>query len=219
MRIAWCTPFGPQSAIGRVSELVVEQLVRRPDIEVDVWQPRQSVGRRWSGMTRTVDPRDFSPLEEYDRVVYHLGNHAGNHFDLWLAAQQVPGVVVLHDTVLSSLFHEDLVGGGRYAAELGAWYGRDARALAERVLRGSGETPPWLREGGMAYPFLSLAASQAQAVVVHSEYAARAARDVVLAEVEVIGLPVEAANFPSTTRSDLGLPDDVPILLQAGIFH
>ncbi|MBD7999897.1 glycosyltransferase [Oerskovia gallyi] len=221
MRIAWCTPFSEQSAIGRVSAIVAEELVRRPEVQIDIWQPVESTGRVWSGETYTIDLEDLSPLLEYDAVVYHLGNYAPNHLDIWKASEQVPGIVVLHDISLGGLFHQYLLDRGDYSDEIGRWYGHGVENLARRVLGGSGETPPWELDGGAAFSFLGLAARNARTVVVHSQFAAREVETSVLADVVVVGLPVEGAEPEDDIAAALPalIPEGVPLVLQAGIMN
>lgn len=218
MRIAWCTPFSPESAIGLVSAMAVEELAQRDGIEVDVWHPAQSGGRVWSGTTKVLDPDQVDELATYDAVVYHLGDHSPNHLHLWQASLQVPGLVVLHDVALGNLFHGFLIERGAYPAEFGLWYGPEVRDRAEAALAGEPGDAPWLDEGGAAYPFLSLATRGARHVVVHSQYAARAVAPVVLAEVDVVGLPVLPSSDVEPALLD-GVPTDVPIVLQAGMFN
>lgn len=220
MRIAWCTPFSPESAIGMVSAMAVEVLARREGVEVDVWHPSRSGGRTWSGTTRQLDPAHPEVLEDYDHVVYHLGDHSWNHLDLWKASLRVPGLVVLHDVAMANLFHGHLLERGDYPEEYARWYGPEVEGQAERALAGEPVEAPWVAEGGAAYPFLSLAAEGARQVVVHSEFAARRARPAVLADVEVVGLPVAPVRSAAPGADPLpGVPADVPVVLQAGVFN
>ncbi|MCC2310060.1 glycosyltransferase [Cellulomonas chengniuliangii] len=158
-------------------------------------------------------------LTDYDAAVYHLGDHAPNHRDIWLASLAVPGVVVIHDVSLSNLFHGYLLDRGDYAEEFGRWYGPDIGDRTRRVLDGSGEAAPWNDGDGMTFPFLSLAASGARHLIAHSQYAAGALATTALAEVDVIGLPLLTQRSGGLDREALGLPRDVPIILQAGVLN
>jgi len=218
VRIAWCTPFSPESAIGMVSQMAVEELATREGVEVDVWHPASSAGRTWSGTTRRLDPDRAAVLEAYDAVVYHLGDHSGHHLDLWKASLQVPGLVVLHDVALRNLFHGYLLETGLYAEEFGRWYGPEVQALAEEALADGFTDPSWLDDNIAEYPFLSLATLGAKQVLVHSRYAARQVAPVVLADAAVVGLPVRAAEAVAPARLS-EVPADVPVVLQAGVFN
>jgi glycosyltransferase involved in cell wall biosynthesis len=223
VRIAWCTPFSPESAIGMVSEMAVEALARRDGVEVDVWHPARSAGRTWSGTTRVLDPHQAEVLEDYDHVVFHLGDHSWNHLDLWKASLRVPGLVILHDVAMANLFHGHLLERGDYPQEYGRWYGPEVQERADRALAGEPGEAPWLEDHGAAFPFLSLAAEGARQVVVHSEFAAARVRDAVLADVVVVGLPVApAAPAPPTAAAEDPLPHvpaGVPVVLQAGVLN
>ena len=217
MRIAWCTPFSTRSAIGSVSALAVEQLALIPGVSVDVWQPRASRGRTWSGVTRTLNPRRPEELRDYDRVVYHLGDHAANHLDIWEASEAAPGVVVMHDLTYYGLFHTRLRERGQYARVMTRWYGPDS--VPPGPASGGSEGADGWAVLGAAYPLRELAAANATAVVVHSEYAARAIADSTLADVHVVGLPVDDLGGGTQSRAQLGLPESVPVVLQGGVLN
>jgi glycosyltransferase involved in cell wall biosynthesis len=100
MRIAWCTPFGRGSAIGRGSSLIVEELLRLA--EVDIWYPHTGEALETSApriTPLTGGPADTARLATYDFAVYNMGNHPRDHREIFEASRQVPGLVVLHDLV------------------------------------------------------------------------------------------------------------------------
>src|SRR5437879_5174021 len=105
MRIAWFTPFGRGSAIGRASRLIVQELAR--SVEVDIWHP--AAKQLHDSPVRTVAyppeaPIDLVSLQAYDLAIYNLGNHLGNHRQIFEIALKTPGIDVLHDFVMHHFF-------------------------------------------------------------------------------------------------------------------
>lgn len=105
MRIAWFTPFSSHSAIGKYSQIIVEELARSHSVELFV--PLVGEGaeaRRTSvpihGINKVPDADLLSRLKSFDIAVYNLGNHVGNHLAIHEYSRRHPGIVVLHDLVM-----------------------------------------------------------------------------------------------------------------------
>ena len=100
---------------------------------------------------------------DYDQVVYQFGN-SPFHSHMVDMLDEMPGVVVLHDFYLSSMFeYMDRVDGrvGLFKAELARSHGRDAVSVLAK--RGPGEA---LKR----YPASRRIIDKAIAVIVHSEH-------------------------------------------------
>ena len=195
MRVAWCTPLAPESAIGgRYSRPVVAALGAL-GAEVDLWFPSTSAPAAHGTGTatahtppRVLDGSAHDELSTYDLVVFNIGNHAGNHAAILRAAQAVSGVVVLHDLVLHHLHHgmagEDP---GRYAWLVQEYGGGSAPAGAPLPLRD---------EEAARHPLFEPALVKAHGVVVHSRSARTAVRSRFLGPVLVAHLPYDAPRAP-----------------------
>src|SRR5262249_10408010 len=111
VKLAWFTPFSKISAIGDCSEIILRELVKSADVTVYAADIRELSRVRTPDFdTRLlwgVDPDEIvRDLDQYDCVVYNLGNHYDMHQRTYEVALRSPGVVVLHDLVMHHLFFE-----------------------------------------------------------------------------------------------------------------
>lgn len=204
MRIAWCTPLHPASAIGgRFSRPVVEAL-RAGGAEVDLWHPPTSAPEPADPAARPLTEHAWAELADYDLVVHNVGNHAPNHGAVVQAARAVPGVVVLHDLVLHHLWYgmtrDDLP---TYLRMLDDCSGPDAvrrAAAAERGLEPALVTLPEVVDHPLFEPVLPLAT----AVVVHSLGARDAVRRRFLGPVAAVPLAYVAPRAAEAGKRPAG---------------
>ena len=220
MRIAWCTPFARRSAIGRISSLVVEELLSLA--EVDIWHPQSAEMLDSSAprITLTGGPADAARLATYDFAVYNMGNHAGNHAQIFEASRRTPGLVILHDIVLQDFFSDYYLSNPRrrehYAAALRRWYGSAAIAAASDVISGTShsflESPRVLE-----FPLFEEAVAGAYAVVTHSEFAAERVRDILPGIVRALPLPYAlSAKARIEPRDRLQIPPGRSLVVTVG---
>ena len=121
-----------------------------------------------------VDVRAFSSLEGYrredfDQVVYQLGNNP-HHAFAYAEAMREPGVVVLHDLVLHHLIVEMTLARGDvdgYVAALEASHGAAGAAWAQGRSAGLHS-----EMGNFLLPASVEVANRSKAVIVHNRYAA-----------------------------------------------
>lgn len=105
-RIAWLSPFPPQrSGVANYSDVLLQRLKDYADF--DLYYDGQPPG------SRLLDSFNCYPLEElpsrhqeYDEVIYHLGNNALFHKRIYEHAWHFPGTVVLHDYNLSPFIRD-----------------------------------------------------------------------------------------------------------------
>lgn len=100
-KIAWLSPFPPQrSGIANYSYWLVKEL--RNAFEIDLYYEGEAPCEELQNLFKT---RPLSALDghrdQYDRVVYHLGNNTEFHTGIYRTAWDFPGTVVLHDYDLS----------------------------------------------------------------------------------------------------------------------
>ena len=223
MKIAWLTPFGGRSAIGRVSEQVVRELDRREGVEVDVWYPAEGGGRRTDVRARPL-PQDQSAavaaLAGYDHLVHNLGNHAGNHVRIMDLSRRLGGVVVLHDVSLIHLTYERLLARGpeTFRHFLARWYGDEGETAATDALADVAAWP-WAEGTVERFPMLAPALSGADAVLTHSGWAADRVRQEYLGDVFVAPLPHLPSPAVTADEAVPRLDDDVVMVLQAGAMN
>ena len=220
MKVAWCTPFAAQSAIGGVSALAVDAMRREPHVEVDIWYPPGAGGRTWPDPGRPLDDDAEERLGEYDAIIYHLGDHPGYHGRILDLSRTLPGVVVLHDLSLVHLVFNRLraVQGEYFVATMQRWYGADGGRAALEALEHPHEWS-WRPETVQQFPLTEVALEHATAVVTHSHYAAQAVAGRYVGDVTVLPLPVSLERRPGDALPDVALPDDRLVILQAGVVN
>jgi glycosyltransferase involved in cell wall biosynthesis len=221
MRLAWCTPFAPRSAIGRFSSLVVPALRQRMGWDVDIWFPAGAGGRTMPDAGFEFTDGIGEPLRGYDAIVYNIGDHGSYHGPLVELARRFPGVLVMHDISLNNLMLGELVAKDRgdRELELRRWYGSASVRLAEEIEKSPGVWASQL-ESVTRYPLSELVMSAGLAVVTHSEFAADNLRRRYAGD--VWRLPLPALHFDDSEVSTVALPsiiDDRPIILQAGMIN
>src|SRR5688500_16240264 len=104
-RIAWLSPFPPQrSGIANYSYWLVKEL--KTAFEIDLYYEGEAPCDELQNLLAT---HPLSVLEhrreQYDRVVYHLGNTTEFHTGFYRTAWYCDGMVVLHDYDLSGFMH------------------------------------------------------------------------------------------------------------------
>lgn len=165
-RMAYVSPLPPmKSGIADFSAEILPELARLYDIDLVV---NDSVNFAWAnGASRIVSVEHFrANAEQYERVLYHFGNsefHA-HMFDL---AQEIPGVVVLHDFFLSGIHHYMQAHNLRNKSLVDELYSSHAYAgLAFLADNGIDET---VRN----YPCCHSTVSNALGIISHSEFPRR----------------------------------------------
>jgi glycosyltransferase involved in cell wall biosynthesis len=219
MRIAWCTPFGVRSSIGRVSRQVVERL--RKSAEVDIWYPHTPEPLETSAPCNgklTGGPADAARLAAYDLAVYSFGNHVG-HSEIFEASRRTPGVAILHDIVMQGFFATCYLSKperrDRYAAAMRRWYGAPGVRAARDIM---GDRQDFLRSPGVLdFPLFEEAIAGSYAVVTHSRFAEERVRAVFPGVVRRLALPhVTTERSYGGSRKQSQIPDGRLLALTVG---
>jgi len=105
-RIAWVSPFPPQrTGIANYSYLLVKEL--RTTFEIDLYYESEPPCAELQNLFATYPLSVFEGRrQQYDRVVYHLGNNSEFHAGIYRVAWNFPGTIVLHDYDLSGFMSE-----------------------------------------------------------------------------------------------------------------
>lgn len=118
MRIGWATPLHHRSMAGRFSIGVTGALANR-GMRIDLLrterrpmaqQPRLPTALKVRELARISD---FTPLGDYDLLVYNIGNDASLHGHAVDALLRRPGLCIFHDLDLRNLFRDWASGPGR----------------------------------------------------------------------------------------------------------
>jgi glycosyltransferase involved in cell wall biosynthesis len=222
MRIAWFTPFGRESAIGRVSRLVVKELTR--SVEVDIWHPTAKVLH--DTPIRTIAYSPATPvasigLEAYDLAVYNFGNHLEYHRQIFEISRRTPGINIIHDVVLHHFFAryylEYQCAPASYVRVMEHWYGESGKGVALASSGAQAAHPIWLSDDVVRYPLFEEALQGAYGVVAHSEFLVEKIRGVFKGPVSKLPLAYDAAvptRVPS--RKSLGIPQGRLLVVTIG---
>lgn len=217
MRLAYFSPLNPQpSGISDYSEELLPHLVRRAEIDLFVdgftpSNPEVRAGSRVFDYRR--DPATLKRLDEYDAIVYHVGNDHRYHARMLDVMRAHPGVAVFHDFALQD-FYLGLArerGDARiYLDEMAACHGAEARREAEEALARGG-TPSAVALP-VEFPLNCRAARAAEGIIVHSEWSrARFERVAPATPVAHINMPVRAhGDEPAPQKTASAFDDAEP---------
>ena len=110
MKIAWCTPYGRRSAIGRFSSSVAKALTLRGHsltlVSSELHQgtdycphPVEAELVHWTFFKQAP-----AQLDTHDVIVYNVGNHFDDHCGTLRLIDSLPGVCIFHEFYLVNLF-------------------------------------------------------------------------------------------------------------------
>ena len=174
MKIAWFSPLNPMpSGIADYSEELLPSLSRHATIDIYIdpsYAPSNTeIARSFS--ISPFDPGTFK-AQDYDRIVYHMGNDYSAHRYIHEALQHFPGVVVLHDFVLMG-FYAARQDAGRnfpdFIRFLERFYPEKA-AWIEEQCAGRHPFPLWEGEMALQLPMNEEIGRLAAGVITHSHY-------------------------------------------------
>src|ERR1700749_3194768 len=214
MKLAYFSPLTPQrSGISDYSEELLPHLARGAEITlfVDGFRPAsRELLSRFPVRDFARDPSALRSLEDFDAVVYHIGNDHRYHAGILEAMQAHAGIVVFHDFALQDFF----LGLPRERGtlqislvEVASCHGETARREAAEALSRGGA--PSILASPVEFPVNYRVARTAEAVVVHSEWSRARLREVAPATpVAHIRMPVRA---PVAKRHDEANDDEVRI--------
>ena len=219
LRLAWVSPLPPAtSGIADYSADLLPQLARHADLVLfhdGGVAPERELAARFD--CRDVETLDEKAASSFDLVVYQIGNSAPHHAASYRKALAIPGVVVLHETMLHHLVRGMTIARGDAAAyreEMRYAAGRSGQLAAQRLLDTHYPVDTW------SYPLFERLVDRSVGVVVHSEFAReRVLLSRPLARVERVpmGIDLERSPLPSpadraSIRERLGVgPNDFVI--------
>jgi 2-polyprenyl-3-methyl-5-hydroxy-6-metoxy-1,4-benzoquinol methylase/glycosyltransferase involved in cell wall biosynthesis len=215
MKLAYFSPLGPQrSGISDYSEELLPYLTDGAEVTlfVDGFHPANRE------LTSRFEVRDYRrqrsslrDLNDFDAVVYHMGNDHRYHSGILEAMQQRSGIVVFHDFALQEFF----LGLARerddfrlYLDEVEFCHGKAARdEAAESLARGA---QPAVLARPVDFPLNARIANSAEGIIVHSEWS-RARFAAIAPGVPVAHIPMPVRFPDSTTNFSLSNPAEIKI--------
>ena len=223
LRLAWAGPLPPStSGIADYAAELLPLLARDADMELfhdDDVRVDAALAARFP--CRSLAALTAAVAAEFDAVVYQIGNSAPHHAKIYRKALAVPGIVVLHETMLHHLVREMTLARGDsqgYVDAMRYATGRSGELAAQRLLDTHFPVDVW------SFPLFEQLVDRSLGVLVHSDFARRR----VLASrplAEVIRLPmgvaVDAAGpgdaeARAATRARLGLDESEFVVASFG---
>lgn len=200
MNIAWFTPFSNKSAIGKVSRQICEELAK--SCNVDIWtHHKEDLIETDVKVIIFEQNTKVDELQQYDYVIYNIGNFAGNHRDIYDMSQKKPGIVILHDQTMYSYwgqyylmpeFGGDSIQGFQpYRNMYRQYYGETAEMLAVEAYQ-SGHYPIYDYKNISDYKLIEPVVKNAIGVFTHAKFFIDRIKDFFNGPIGYTYLPCEA---------------------------
>lgn len=213
MRIAYFSPLPPQrSGIADYSRELIPHLAQ--SVELCLYVPDASKSAH--DIVDKIEVRSISEFtgqqDEFDLMLYHIGN-SEFHDEIARIAQEVPGIVVLHDFFLHHAVAQRTIGQGdrfSYYREMGYAQGANGIHRAMDAIRGI--APPVFE-----VPLNGRLLDVSLGVIVHSQYTARLVRGQGFGGPLAI-IPAQIAPHSGRSRrEELNLPRDAILFGSFGL--
>ncbi len=224
MKIALFSPLNPvKTGISDYTEELLPDLARQLDIEILIepgYQPSAELAGRFT--IRPFDPDTFQ-AQDYDAILYHMGNNYAGHRYIYESLQRFPGIVVLHDYVMQGFYAEQFDATGdfsHYQTLLMKYYGGRGKEIAENI-RSRSPVPIWESPDALYFPLNEEIVGLAKGLIVHSDFV----REKILfsASSPVVTIP-HHGHIPKRfdtgrIREELGLKEDEILVCSAGYIN
>ncbi|WP_160044149.1 glycosyltransferase family 4 protein [Paenibacillus sp. USDA918EY] len=175
MRLAYFSPFPPQkSGIADYSEYLVSYLSKHAhvDLWVDNIEVSNIITSKYNIFNYVEDPTLLENLNEYDSIIYNIGNNPYYHTNMYDVFLRYNGFVILHDFVLYYLITgyclDYYSSKEMYLREFYYNYGNQGIASGTEILKSS--TPPLRYSSPESFPLNKRLIEQAKGIFVHSNY-------------------------------------------------
>ena len=181
MRIAVVTPWPPQSTgIADYSYDLVGGLLQQGHnvtVITEVSEPKQLEGVKIARPSMVVE----SEMNQFDKIVYQLGNNSNFHLFQLPLLMKFPGVIHLHDMVLHHLMAHLLYVHGSisfYRRVLSKWYGPEISKLAMTRTLDVDSEEIWDSSDVVNIPFFEEVLQYADGCITHSQFAKKKVKHV-----------------------------------------
>jgi glycosyltransferase involved in cell wall biosynthesis len=174
MKIAVFTPLNPvRSGIADYNEEMLPELRKYAEIDLYIDGGYTPSNRLISDQFPicVFNAKDFCP-QNYDAIVYHMGNNYRAHKYIYEALKIFPGIVVMHDYVFQG-FYAEMLRANRshteYLELLQRFYPRHGARLAQRIIDKL-PYPIWESELALEFPLNEEIIGLAKGLIIHSEF-------------------------------------------------
>jgi glycosyltransferase involved in cell wall biosynthesis len=222
MKIALFTPLNPvRSGIADYNEEMLPELGKYAEIDLYIDGGYTPSNRLISDRfpIRVFNADDFCP-QNYDAIVYHMGNNYSAHKYIYEAMKIFPGIVVLHDYVFQG-FYAEMLRANRSHTEyldlLQRFYPRHGARLAQRIIDKLPH-PIWESELALEFPLNEEIIGLAKALIVHSEFVKnriQQTHSLLISKIPLHGNSRKPFNRLET-RKELGFNETDLVLISTG---
>ena len=173
MKLAYFSPMPPaKTGIATYSWHLVRSLAKLTRITVFTPTTNAVPVEGVRTIDFAVDPHSLKLLDEYNQVLYHIGNNPWFHAEIWRAFRMRPGPVCLHDMVIYYLIAG--FGRGELLKELLSSDPTQAFSIIDEIERTSPDRNLLRYRTPSAHPCVHGLMQAAPQIIVHNHASARA---------------------------------------------
>ena len=197
MKIAFFSPFPPkQTGIASYSQALVAALRGNNRVTAfDHGNPALLEGDE-AAVDFGANPETLGSLNNFDAVIYSLGNNPHYHIEILRVFLRRRGILLLHDAVLYFLFAG--LPQGSFYKQFCLNFGVDRFPEISQIRNDSKDGDLLRYRHPERFPFLQATIRQAEAVIVHSQFAAASVR-ALAPETPVFVIPLLALTHEDRT--------------------
>ena len=167
MKINWFSPLPPaKTEIANYTLRILPYLHEKSD--VTLWTNQEEWNQELEKYAPVkqyqLDKMPWFELNQGDINIYHIGNNATFHGDIWGISRQSPGLVILHDYKLQDFFYMLYADKNDYIQQMKKIYGEKGGKIARLFLNGH-YSMEFIAEN---YPLTPLALENALGVITHN---------------------------------------------------
>jgi len=207
VRIGWVTPLATNSAIGRASVIVCDELAARGHrVDVIRAESREVVGNphlETKHRVLTSSAVSCSEAEEnYDAVFVNIGDNFAFHGGIFEYLRRPIAIGIFHDFYLFNLFngwrHGLKLSGPQSIREIVSAYGIDATEEATRAIHGGMD----MTETAERLPMTEWVAMRCAGAIAHANFYLPRLRAACAGAVDVANLPWPGRDVPPAEQKD-----------------
>lgn len=170
--LLYASPFAPvKSGISGYSEILIYALKSEFDITLLIDDYQMENKALYEDFGVLVYGKDTVCFEEYDYIIYNIGNHLDFHCYIYKLCLEHPGMVILHDCVIYCLVYGYYEQKGKVYSKIYEIGGSEAVSKVKHAVREAGRNPLEYCEIISELPLNKELAESGNKIMVHSQYA------------------------------------------------
>lgn len=170
--LLYASPFAPmKSGISDYSEILIYALKNEFDITLLIDDYQMENKALYEDFGVLVYGKDTIRFEEYDYIIYNIGNHPDFHSYIYKLCLEYPGMVILHDCVIYCLVYGYYEQKGEVYSKIYEIGGSEAVSKVKHAVREAGRNPFEYWEIVSELPLNKELAESGNKIMVHSQYA------------------------------------------------